>query len=208
MFLGENGCGKSTLIEALAYNLGLNMEGGSRNFNFPAKEEISDTRLWDYIQISRETRERDSFFFRAESMYNVATEIDRQPYLSKYYGGRLLHEQSHGERFLALIQNRLSCGLYLFDEPEAALSPTRQMTLLVELQRLVHSGSQIIMTTHSPILMAYPNAKLYEFSENDMKLSPWDEISQVQVMKSFLNNKQRMLQILLEENAKQNDASL
>ena len=128
-FVGENGSGKSTLIEALAICFEMNAEGGSRNFNFSTK--ATESNLCDYVKIARSSYEKDSYFLRAESFFNVASNIDSLRLNLKYYGGRSLHEQSHGESFISLIENRFKGeGLYLLDEPEAALSPTRQMSLI------------------------------------------------------------------------------
>ncbi|MCL2530615.1 MAG: AAA family ATPase [Oscillospiraceae bacterium] len=203
-FVGENGSGKSTLMEALAVAAGLNAEGGSRNFNFATKR--TESGLHHHIQLARNARERDGYFLRAESYYNVATHIDKldempafSPPLINSYGGTSLHAQSHGESFLALIQNRLRCGLYFFDEPEAALSPTRQMTLLVEIDRLVKAGSQLIIATHSPILLAFPGAEIYEFSEEGIVLTPYTETTHYRITKRFLNDTPGMLRRLLED---------
>ncbi|MCL2446340.1 MAG: AAA family ATPase [Oscillospiraceae bacterium] len=203
-FVGENGSGKSTLMEALAVAAGLNAEGGSRNFNFATKR--TESGLHHHIQLARSARERDGYFLRAESYYNVASHIDYldempafAPPLINSYGGTSLHAQSHGESFMALIQNRLRCGLYFFDEPEAALSPTRQMTLLVEIDRLVKAGSQLIIATHSPILLAYPGADIYEISEEGIVLTPYTETAHYSITKRFLNDTPGMLRRLLED---------
>jgi len=164
-FVGENGSGKSTLLEAIAIGMGLNPEGGSRNFRFATR--VSHSRLSDFLRLARSVRRmRDSYFLRAESYFNVATEIealDREegpgPPIINSYGGKSLHEQSHGESFFSLFMNRLhGNGLYFFDEPEAALSPTRQLSFLSRLHDLVKAGSQFLIATHSPILLAYPDA--------------------------------------------------
>ena len=160
--VGENGAGKSTLLEAIAVAWGLNPEGGSRNFNFSTR--ASHSGLADSLRLSRSLRRvQDSFFLRAESYFNVATEIealDREPgpgaKILPAFGGKSLHEQSHGESFFALFMNRLrGNGFYLFDEPEAALSPSRQLAFLSRMHDLVGEGSQFLIATHSPILMAY-----------------------------------------------------
>src|SRR5687768_2320931 len=166
--VGENGSGKSTLIEAIAVALGLNAEGGSRNFRFDTR--ASHSELYNYLRLVRGVaRPKDCYFLRAESYFNLATELERldaepakAPPLTDSYGGRSLHEQSHGESFFSLFQNRLSGpGLYLLDEPEAALSPMRQMALLSILHDLTTGGSQFLIATHSPIIMAYPEAWIY-----------------------------------------------
>ena len=162
IFVGENGTGKSTLLEAIAVVCGFNPEGGSRNFTFATAETHSE--LCKHIMVSRHTIPKDGFFLRAESFYNVATnidELDSQPAASapiiNSYGGVSLHNQSHGESFLALVKNRFGGnGLYILDEPEAALSPMRLLTLIRLMKDLVDNGSQFIISTHSPILMAFP----------------------------------------------------
>ena len=159
-FAGENGTGKSTLLEAIAAVEGINVEGGSRNFSFSTNDNSSC--LKDYVRLERpmrSLRKTDAYFFRAESFYNVASEMER---LGVEYGERSLHRQSHGESFLSLLLNRFcGNGLYLLDEPEAALSPLRQMSFLAAVHDLTQSGSQFIIATHSPIIMAYPCAAIY-----------------------------------------------
>src|SRR6266542_1306349 len=159
-FVGENGSGKSTLVEAIAVAAGFNAEGGSKNFNFATRS--TDTELHEHVSLVRGTkRERDGYFARAESLYNVATQVDDLGVSG--YGDRSLHAQSHGEAFLALAMHRFrGNGLYILDEPEAALSPSRQLSLLVIVDQLVRErASQLIIATHSPILMAYPEARIY-----------------------------------------------
>ena len=195
-FVGENGSGKSTLLEALAVCAGMNAEGGSRNFTFATKR--TESGLHEAISLARGARERDSFFLRAESFYNVATEIERLE-IAGSYGGVSLHEQSHGESFLALVQNRLNGGLYILDEPEAALSPTRQMTLLVEFQRLISAGAQLIVATHAPILLAFPGAEIYEITGDGIARTSYEECDHVRVTKRFLNDPQGMLRKLMED---------
>lgn len=162
--VGENGTGKSTLLEAIAAAWGFNPEGGTRNFRFSTARTHAE--LYRSLVLQRGPRRpRDGFFLRAESFYNVATEIDRLDEIAPLkgaYGGRSLHEQSHGESFLALVLNRFSgSGLYLLDEPEAALSPARQLALLAALDGLVRKNSQFLIATHSPLLLAYPNAEIF-----------------------------------------------
>jgi len=195
-FVGENGSGKSTLLEALAIRSGMNAEGGGKNFNFATKSTESD--LHNHIFIPKYVYETDSYFLRAESFYNVASNLDDLD-IKRGYGGKSLHEQSHGESFMSLVQNRLvGGGLYIFDEPEAALSPTRQMSLLIEIGRIVAENSQFIISTHSPILMAYPDAEIYEIKDDTIKLTAWEDTEHYQVTKQFLNNPEKMLRLLLE----------
>lgn len=199
-FVGENGTGKSTLLEAVAVACGFNAEGGTKNFSFASKETHSD--LNEYLTIARLWMPRDGFFLRAESFYNVASEIDRLndiKYLLNSYGGRSLHQQSHGESFLALVQNRFGGnGLYILDEPESALSPSRQMALLVEIDNLVKKNSQLIIATHSPILLAYSNAAIYELTETEIKRVSYKETEHYKLTKQFLDEPERMLKYLLE----------
>ena len=202
--VGENGSGKSTILESIAVKFGFNAEGGTRNFNFSSRATHSD--LNQYIKVVKGTkRPQDGFFFRAESFYNFATNIDELdsemsfgPPLINSYGGRSLHEQSHGESFFAVFLNKFSGkSIYILDEPEAALSPSRQMSMLTRMHELVGEGSQFIIATHSPIIMAYPNARIYQINEGFEQVN-YEDTEHYQVMHSFLNNTQKMLNILLE----------
>lgn len=204
-FAGENGTGKSTLLEAIAVCAGFNPEGGTRNFSFSSKETHSP--LHRRLAVTRGyRRQRDGFFLRAESFYNLATEVDRLdeipargPKLIHSYGGRSLHNQSHGESFLSLILNRFGGeGLYILDEPEAALSPTSQLTLLAQMKKLVEQGSQLIIATHSPILMAYPDADIYVLTQNEIALTPYKQTEHYLLTKQFLDCPERMLGLLFE----------
>lgn len=200
--VGENGSGKSTLLEAIAVACGFNAEGGTRNFTFSTRATHSE--LGEYITVARRRYPRDGFFLRAESFYNVATNIDEMdedfsygPKVIESYGGVSLHHQSHGESFLALVQNRFGGnGLYLLDEPEAALSPTRQLTLLGEMHQLAERDSQFIVATHSPILMAYPGARIYQLSENGIEPVQYQETEHYQLTRRFLEDPERMLRYL------------
>ena len=204
-FVGENGTGKSTLLEAIAVAYGFNPEGGTKNFNFSTEDSHSE--LWKSLALVKRGYARDGFFLRAESFYNVATNIDRMDREPSFgspiidsYGGVSLHHRSHGESFLALVQNRFGGhGVYLLDEPEAALSPTRQLTLLGQIDELVKRESQFIVATHSPILMAYPGAEIFQFSEEGIQAVNYRETEHYQVTRRFLDDPERMLRYLLEE---------
>jgi len=198
--IGDNGTGKSTLLEAIAVAAGFNPEGGSRNFNFATRE--SHSQLWDYISLAKSmARRRDGFFFRAESFFNVATEVDKMGDLVDSYGGRSLHEQSHGESFISLMTKRFSGnGLYLLDEPEAALSPLRQLSVLSVIHDLVTRNSQFIIVTHSPIIMAYPDSTIYMFSEDQITTVEYTQTEHFTVMQDFLTHREHMLKVLLREN--------
>ncbi|GHE37115.1 AAA family ATPase [Sphingobacterium griseoflavum] len=189
--IGENGSGKSTLVEAIAINAGFNPEGGSRNFNFSTQD--SHSVLYEDIQLIRTAyRNRDGFFLRAESFYNVATAVD--DYLVQGAYGGSLHMRSHGESFLALLHNRLhGNGLYIFDEPESALSMISQMNMLVRIQQLVDRSSQFIIATHSPILMAYPDADIYQVSPEGIHPIAYKDTEQYRLTKYFMNNHMKML---------------
>ncbi len=204
-FIGENGSGKSTLLEALAVSLGFNAEGGSGSFTFGTR--ASHSELHRYLRVAKGVKTpRTRFFLRAESFFNVATEIERLdedptagPPIIGAYGGVSLHEQSHGESFMALVMNRFGPnGLYLLDEPEAALSPQRQLAVLSRLHDLVQEGSQFIIATHSPILMAYPDAWIYAFSKNGIERVAYTDTEHYQVTRDFLMNPERMLRTLMQ----------
>ncbi len=205
-FIGENGTGKSTLLESMAIAAGFNAEGGSRNMRFSTRE--SHSPLHDFLSLRRSLkRPRDGYFLRAESFFNVATEIEHldavpalAPPIINSYGSRSLHEQSHGESFLKLVMERFSGhGLYILDEPEAALSPTRQLSLLVRMHELVKQDSQFIVATHSPIIMAYPEATIYQLSEDGIRSVKYTETEHYAVTRRFLNMHERMLKELLEQ---------
>ena len=206
-FVGENGSGKSTLLEAIAVAFGFNPEGGSRNFSFSTADTHSG--LHRYMTLHRGPyRPKDGFFLRAESFYNTATEVERladsglsspSDFL-QCYGGRSLHHQSHGESFLSLVHSRFrGQGIYLLDEPEAALSPARQLTLLAEIHRLVQAGSQLLIATHSPILMAYPQGEILLLGEGSIHPVEYRETEHYQITKSFLDHPERMLRILFQQ---------
>lgn len=202
-FVGENGSGKSTLLEAIAVALGFNAEGGTRNFHFAT--EATHSPLHEALRLARGVRRPlNGFFLRAESFYNLASEIERLdeepggPKVIGSYGGRSLHRQSHGESFLALLEHRFGPeGLYLLDEPEAALSPQRQLAALSRIHDLVRAHSQFLIATHSPILMAYPGATLLKFDAEGIRQVAYEDTEHYQVTRDFLAHPQRMLRVLL-----------
>lgn len=188
--IGENGIGKSTFVEAFAVAAGLNPEGGTQNFNFSTHDSHSE--LSEYFTLVKYRRPRTRFFLRAESFYNVASEIvhlsETAPgTLYGNYGGNL-HECSHGESFLKLVQNRFSPnGLYILDEPEAALSPSRQMTLLCLIDDLVKHGSQFIIASHSPILISYRDGEILDLNQNFQPVQ-YKDTELYQIYKMYLDN--------------------
>ena len=201
-FVGENGSGKSTLLEAIAVNMGFNAEGGSKNFRFSTRSSHSE--LHEFLRVAKGVkRPRDSFFLRAESLFNVATEVDNLAQSGggdfiQGYGGKSLHEQSHGESFTALLNERFrGGGLYILDEPEAALSPQKQLAALARIHDLACEGSQFIVATHSPILMAYPDAWIYLCGAEGITRTAYEDTEHFQVTRDFLANPERMLRILM-----------
>lgn len=207
--VGENGSGKSTLLEAVAVACGLNPEGGSRNFRFTTR--ASHSPLGDGVRLAKTVAlPGDSYFLRAESFYNVATDIERLdrafkksglkgPPLVDAYGGKSLHEQSHGESFFALFRHRFrDHGLYLLDEPEAALSPQRQLQFLVLLHDYVRRGGQFVIATHSPIILAYPDATVYQLDGDGVRPVAYTETDHYLITRGFLSNPKRSLDELLE----------
>lgn len=196
-FIGENGTGKSTLLEAIAVAAGFNAEGGSRDFSFATRRTHSE--LCDHITIVRTIPPKDGFFLRAESFYNTASYLDENSTMLRY-GGVSFHAQSHGEAFMSLMTNRFEGrGLYIMDEPEAALSPQRLLSLLVLINDLVIRDSQFIIATHSPIVMAYPDADIILFSDRGMERVRYEETDHYRITKQFMEDPQRMIKYLLED---------
>ncbi|MBD0318850.1 MAG: AAA family ATPase [Gemmatimonadetes bacterium] len=206
--IGENGSGKSTLLEGIAVRWGFNPEGGPGHLNFETR--ASHSALSRYLELGRGGRPYDGYFLRAESFFNVATRVEEvdaanhaelpplgRP-LREFYGDRPLHEQSHGESFFALLTERFGGGgLYILDEPEAALSPMRQMAALVRMRDLVRMKSQFLIATHSPILMAYPGARILLLEEGGIREVPYEETEHYVVTREFLNNPAGMLRELM-----------
>ncbi|MET0266036.1 MAG: AAA family ATPase [Duganella sp.] len=200
--VGENGSGKSTLLEAMAVAFGFNPEGGSKNFSFGTR--ASHSELHRHLRMAKGFRQpRDGFFLRAESFFNLATEIENLdsqpggPPVINSYGGISLHEQSHGESFWSLLMHRFGGkGFYILDEPEAALSPQRQLALLARIHELVNDDSQFVIATHSPILMAYPDACIYACSGEGIHKVAYRDTEHFQVMHDFMVNPDRMLDVL------------
>ena len=195
LLCGENGSGKSTLLEAIAVAWGFNPEGGTRNYHFSTYDDVSE--LSGALRLVKGVRRaQGGFFFRAESFFNVATALVRD-----YNDGSApdYHAASHGESFLDFMQSAQRPGLYLMDEPEAALSPQRQLTLLIHITRLARSGSQFIIASHSPILLGLPDAQLLSFDEGHIHPIAWEEAESVQITRLFVQNRERMIRNLLEE---------
>ncbi len=195
-FIGENGKGKSTLLEAIAVSLGFNAEGGSKNFGFFTRNTHSS--LHQFLRLARNKPVTgNSFFFRSESFYNFASEVDRldsepagSPFIRDSYGGKSLHMQSRGESILALVMNRFNKdGLYLLDEPEAGLSVASQIAIMLKIEELALAGAQFIIATHSPFLLALPNAEIYSFDSDEISLIEYQQTMQFILAKRMLNDK-------------------
>ncbi|WP_128100974.1 AAA family ATPase [Paenibacillus sp. DCT19] len=195
-FVGENGSGKSTLLEGIAYQCGFNTAGGGRNNYYDT--HASESSLGHYLRLGWLPKISNGFFMRSESFYQFASHVEEVGSL-KHYGGQSLHKQSHGESFLSLFMNRFnSKGIYLLDEPEAALSPARQLSLL----RILHDlsdTSQFIIATHSPIILGYPGASILSFDHGSIQEVEYEDTEHVQITRSFLENRDRMLKELLRD---------
>jgi predicted ATPase len=199
-FVGENGSGKSTLLEAIAYKCGFNTAGGGINNIYDV--DSSHAALGKYIRLSWLPKINQGFFLRAESFYHFASHLDQlakeDPTIYQAYGGKSLHHQSHGESFLSLFLNRFSGkGIYILDEPEAALSPARLLAFMRVIYQLVSSGNaQFIIATHSPILLGYPNAHIFSFDSNVIESVRYEDTEHYQITKGFLDRKERYLEEL------------
>ena len=196
-FVGENGTGKSTLLEAIAVAYGFNPEGGTKNYRFSTYD--SHSGLYSAIKLIKGYRRAEGgYFLRAESFYNVATK--EMEYIDPRHPSQRYHDRSHGESFMSLLQKWLgSTGVFLFDEPEAALSPQRQLALLAEIYHSADRGSQFIIATHSPILLAIPGAAILTFDDGLVRPCSYEETSSYQITKMFLNDRERMLRELLSD---------
>ncbi|HCK43711.1 MAG TPA: ABC transporter ATP-binding protein [Ruminococcaceae bacterium] len=197
LFVGENGTGKSTLLEAIAVAHGFNPEGGTKNYVFSTYDSHSE--LCDAIRIAKGYRkEKWGYFLRAESFYNVATQEEK--YADIAHPSMQYHKKSHGESFLDLAQDNIkSNGLYLLDEPEAALSPQRQLTLLTQIYKCANDGAQFIIATHSPILLGIPNAQIFCFDNSKIHTCTYEETDSYKITEMFINNRKSFLQKLLDE---------
>ncbi len=197
--IGENGTGKSTLIEGIATKIGFDPGGGTKNITSTGVTD--DHALRNYLALTQShKRPGDFFFLRAESFHHVATFYDENIGTLKAFGHRPIHARSHGEQFFDLLTAKISGnGLYLFDEPEAALSPSRQLAALKALDDLVKEHSQFIIATHSPILMAYPRAKILQINDGQLEEISYEETEHYHVTRDFLNRHERMLQMILGE---------
>ena len=197
VFVGENGTGKSTILEAIAVAMGFNAEGGGREHRFATQDSHSE--LWRLLSTVKSAFPDDGFFLRAESFYNTSSYIDQSGSRLGRYGYRQLHTRSHGVAFLALVQSRFEGrGLYLLDEPEAALSPQRLLSLLVAIHDLVELDSQFIIATHSPLIMAFPGAEIKLFDETGVRTADYRDTEHYQITKQFINDPERMLNYLFE----------
>jgi len=201
--IGENGTGKSTLLEAIAIAWGFNPEGGTKNFNFSTR--ASHSELHKYLRLIKSfKRAQDGFFLRAESFYNLATNIDELdeepggPPIRASYGGKSLHQQSHGESFFSLMLHRFNGNsLYILDEPEAALSPMRQIAMISRLHQLTEENSQFIIATHSPIILSYPFSTIYELANGRFNNCNYEDTEHFSSTKNFLNNHKKIISQLL-----------
>jgi predicted ATPase len=205
-FVGENGSGKSTLLEGIAEQCGFALRGGSRNHNLNTGHRFEgyESALAGHLQLGWTPRRiNDGFFMRAESFFNFASYIDElaidNPRIFQAYGGRSLHEQSHGESFLSLFNNHFESGIYILDEPEAALSPARVLAFMSVIHELEQSGrAQFLIATHSPMLICYPGATIYQFDDDGVRETGYEDTEHFYLTKSFLDNPKLYLRHLME----------
>jgi len=200
LFAGENGSGKSTLVEAIAVAAGFNPEGGSRSVTLSTRP--SHSALHKHLRLVRGTRRpRTGYFLRAESFFNVATYIEelKDPGITNAYGGAL-HEKSHGESFIALVTHRFGpSGLYVLDEPEAALSLGGNLALMRRMHDLVAQGSQFIISTHSPVLLGFPDAKIFILSDEGLVETAYEQTEVVELTRAFLRDRNEFLHHVFED---------
>lgn len=194
--VGDNGTGKSTLVEALAVLAGFNPEGGNRNYQFSTRSTVS--QLHEHLTLGWGSRPRHGWFLRGETFYNVASYIDDN--VSQYFGGHSFHTESHGESFIELAVARFRPGgFYLLDEPEAALSFHGCLRMLRIIHETVLGGAQFLIATHSPVLMAYPDAAIFELTGSGIRKRRYDEVDAVQLWRDFLDAPERFLRHLLSD---------
>lgn len=205
-FIGENGTGKSTILEAIANQAGFGPEGGSKNMYFKtSQEETNEQQLGQQLTLSWRNKPNNGYFFRAESFFNIANYIDiiakEDQRIYDFYGGKSLHAQSHGESFMAFFENRLGQeGFFILDEPEAALSPQRQLTFLFLINEICkNSNAQFIIATHSPILLAFPNATIYSCDSGTLTQISYHETNHYKITKQFLDNPEQYLYHLFKD---------
>lgn len=201
-FVGENGSGKSTILEAIASSCGFNHSGGNRNHSYSSSDNESD--LASALRLSWMPKVTNGFFMRAESFYNFATYIDQMAEedssILQGYGGKSLHHQSHGESFLSLFVNHFNRGIYILDEPEAALSPNRQLSFLALIHQLESSGkAQFIIASHSPILLSYPNSVILSLDGEEIYRVSVKETEHYRITRDFLENPERYFRHLFSE---------
>jgi predicted ATPase len=206
-FAGENGTGKSTLLEAIAVHYGFGREGGTRSFsNDSTESNHSIDALVRALRLSFDLRTGKGFFLRAESFFNTASYLDTiddgTGDVLRYYGGRSLHTRSHGETFFKLLELKFQRnGLFLLDEPEAALSPQRQLAFLVLIHDVLkkHKDAQFIISTHSPVLLGYPNAQIVSFDEGPLHEIEYEETAPMQIVQRFVNQRESLLEELFND---------
>ncbi|WP_256761658.1 AAA family ATPase [Cohnella sp. WQ 127256] len=196
-FVGENGSGKSTILEAIAYQCGFNTAGGGKNNIYEV--DASRSILGDHVRLSWMPKITNGFFLRAETFYHFASHLDSLPESLPYYGGRSLHEQSHGEAFLSLFKHRFGKkAIYLLDEPEAALSPARQLALMRVIKDL-DQEAQFIIATHSPILLGYPDAQILNFDVQPVGEIRYEDTLHYIITRRFLENRKSVLRELFSD---------
>ena len=202
--IGDNGTGKSTLLESIAYKIGFNVLGGNKNHSYYNSKVNDNLKLADNMKLIWNNKTSNGFFFRAESFLNFSEYLEEMAIengkgMFSAYGGKSLIKQSHGESFLALFQNKFQDGIFILDEPEAALSAERQLSLIAIISDLCRSGKcQFIIATHSPLLITLPNSQIYEINGDKLEQKKYDETKQFSLYKNYLNAPERYLKYLIE----------